>query len=327
MDKKKLWLLLGALALALALVLVLVLGLKKGPKAPAEQKEKKLPQIGLCLRQHEENPDYGKCLEKKLKEAGYEVLLQDARNDQTRQTKQIKSLLSEGVVLLVIEPVIADEMENTAPLLKEKNIPAVFIGSKPEAALQLWNKLSFVGIAEDQLGDLQGQIILQTEARGDLNEDGQVSCLVLTGPEDDKNAQRQTKGSMDALVAEGLLVEQVEVSWGDWTEESGKMRCAKSLSQYGKDIDVILCGDEAITLGALDAIETGGWQVGRDYLLVGIGAEDALKSGGLTGTVVYDWDGAAEKVLSVAQDLLAGKGAAQENYVNLKAVTAEVEPE
>ena len=319
-DKKKLWLLLVALALILVLVLVLCV-------TSCEDKKGKLPQVGLCLRQYEADSEYGRLLEKCLTEAGYQVRVQDAMNDQTRQTEQIKALLDEGVVLLVIEPVIAEAAEDTVSLLMKENVPAVFVGNKPEKAMGMWNRLSFVGSAEDQLGQLQGGIILQVDNRGDLNEDGQVSCLVISGPEDDTKAKSQAEGCINVLVTEGLLVEQIQTSWGDWTGESGRLRCAKALSQYGKDIEVIFCGNEEITLGALDAVRSGGWQIGRDYYLAGVGAVEKLHTDYMTGTVVYDLEKMAQQVLSTGKALINGETVEREYYVNLYVLTAETDLE
>lgn len=317
MDKKKLWLLLSALALIIVLVLVLCIS-----SCEQEEIQQPLPQVGLCLRQYEQSPEYGKLLQEGFQKAGYEVVIQDAKNDQTRQNKQIKNLLKEGAVLLVIEPVMAEATEDAVALLKENNVPAVFVGNKPEAALEKWNKLSFVGSNRNQIGKLQGELILQEENRGDMNEDGLISCLVLSGPETDGQAKLQAEDCINVLIREGLLVEQVESPWGDWTTESGRIRCAKALSQYGKDIEVIFCGNEAITIGALEAVKDGGWQIGRDYLLAGVDAEDHLQTDGMTGTVVFDREGEVQKILSVAKELLKGKTVEQEYYVNLKTVVS-----
>lgn len=320
MDKKKLWLLAGALVLVAVLILVLVLGGDAG-----EKENKKLPQIGLCLRAYEEAPQYGQLLEKTFKEAGFRVTILDAKNDQTRQTAQVADLVKGEAALLVIEPVIADAASDTVQLLMEKNIPAVFIGNKPVPALEQWNRLSFVGSAKGQLGSLQAELILQSEARGDLNEDGEVSCLVISGPEEDGDAQLQAEGCIDALVAEGLIVDQLDTSWGEWTEDSGRMRCAKALSQFGKDVEVIVCGSPEITLGALEAVKAGGWQIGKDYTLIGVGAEEKLQTKELTGTVVFDLPQMAQQVLSAAQSLMKGDGAEKEYYVNYQAITGETE--
>lgn len=318
MDKKKQWLLIGAAALLLVLVLVLCIA-----SCSKEEQQENLPQIGLCLRQYEKDSEYGKLLQDSFQKAGYEVVIQDAKNDQTRQTEQVKKTLDQGVVLLVIEPVMADAAEDTVKLLMEKNVPAVFIGNKPENALEMWNRLSYVGREEESLGSLQGEIILQTESQGDLNEDGFVSCLILGGPEKDPAAKAQAEGCIDVLVKEGLLVDQIQEPWGKWTQESGRARCAKALSQYGRDIEVIFCGNEAITLGALEAIDAGGWQIGRDYLLVGVGAENE----NVTGTVFWDMEAQLKQILSAAEALMDEQAEGQEYYVNLKTVAAKEELE
>lgn len=314
-DKKRRWLIIGAVALVLvAVVLILILG----RKPEAEEKPENAPRIGLCLRQYEEDPTYGQLLEASLKEAGFAVTIRDAGDDQTAQSKQVEALLDEGVVLLVIEPVIADAAEDTVSLLMEKNVPAVFVNYKPEKALAMWDKVCFVGCEDEKTGALQGQIILQTENKGDLNEDGQVSCLVISGPEDDALAKSHAQGCVDALVEEGLLVDQISTCWSDWTEADGRAQCAKALSQYGRDIEVIFCGNEAITLGALEAVRSGGWEIGSDYCLVGVGAEEKLQTHGMTGTVIRDLEGATQQVLAAAQALLDGTEAEKEYYVNLR---------
>lgn len=315
-DKKKLWMLIGG---ALALALVLVLALVRCA-APEDVTDKKKPTIGMCLRQCEENPQYSQLLQEKFTQAGYAVSICDGKNDQIRQIEQITTLLNEDVRLLVIEPVITDAMEEVIPLLMSKNIPAVFIEHKPEAALEMWNRLSFVTGAKEQLGALQGQLVLELENQGDLNEDGQVSCLLLSGPEDDTRAKMQAETAIQALVEKGLTVEQIDMGWGEWTQASGHARCAKALAQYGKDMDVIICGDEAITLGALEAISAGGWQVGRDYWLIGAGAEEKIQTDHMTATVVLDMDAVAQQVASTALGLMNGETVEKEYYVNLKTI-------
>lgn len=319
MDKKKRLILLCALVLTVVLVLVLcVASCQK-----TEEEEEKPPHIGLCLRQYDDDPEFGQELQARLAELGYEVTVADAKNDQTRQTEQIQAFLNEESVLLVIEPVIVADTESTVRLLMEHDVPGVFINYEPEeSVLSMWNKLSYVGSTVGEEGGLQGQIILQTEDQGDLNEDGQVSCLVISGPEDHMDARLQAEGCIRAMTDGGLTVSQIETSWGDWTEEGGRQRCAKALSQYGKDVEVIICGNEAATLGALRALENGGWQVGRDFYLVGIGEERAEE---LTGTVVRDLDGLFRQTVAAAKDLIAGEAVEKTYYVNHKILTPEKE--
>ena len=44
------------------------------------------------------------------------------------------------------------------------------------------------------------------------------------------------------------------------------------LSQYGDDVEVVFCNNDAMALGALQAIEAAGRTVGEDIYLVGVDA-------------------------------------------------------
>lgn len=323
MDKKKLWLLIGAAALILAVVLALVLTPNKDT-APTETTGavetpvKKLPMVGICLRQKEENPEFAQRLEEKFTQAGYGVQICDALNDQSRQTEQITELLNEEAVLLVIEPVIADGAGDTVALLKEKNIPGVFINYKPEAALELWDRLSFVAYDDGQLGSLQSQIVLESALSGDLNEDGLVSCLILSGPEEDLVAQLHVESCRNGLLEAGLLIEEVRAPWGKWSQASARKRCAKILSTYGRDVEVIICANRDLTLGALEALTSGGWEAERDFCLVGVDTEGVA-------SVVWDPEELANQTLLVAQKLQNGEAVEKEYYVNLKTAIPQSE--
>ena len=47
---------------------------------------------------------------------------------------------------------------------------------------------------------------------------------------------------------------------------------ANSLGQYGNDVEVVFCNNDAMALGALQAIEAAGRTVGEDIYLVGVDA-------------------------------------------------------
>lgn len=321
MKNQKLSLLILALALLLVLVLVVCL-------VSCQHAQNNAPKVGLCFRQCDANAEYCRLVRETLNQAGYHVKVVDAMNDQSRQTEQIGKLIQDNYDFLVVEPVMVSTSQQLAAQITEAQIPAVFVNYEPDgAALEQWDKLCYVGCLKDQHGSLQGDLILQTKHKGDINGDGTVSCLVLSGPEDDILAQLQAAGCIDTLADAHLSVSQVCTLWGDWTLESGRKRCADALAQYGRDIEVIFCGNDAIALGALEAIRAGGWKVGADYYLTGIGGtEQALQAilmGNMTGTVMEDPKAQAQQILSVAQALLSDQGVEKRYYVNCTVVTQE----
>ena len=71
--------------------------------------------------------------------------------------------------------------------------------------------------------------------------------------------------------------------------DKGQEITANALSQYGDKIDVVFCNNDAMALGALQAIEAAGRKVNEDIYLVGVDAlTEAVQNvidGKQTGTV------------------------------------------
>ena len=92
---------------------------------------------------------------------------------------------------------------------------------------------------------------------------------------------------------------------------------ANSLSQNGNDIEVVFCNNDAMALGALQAIESAGRTVGKDIYLVGVDAlsealEDVL-AGTMTGTVFNDHFSQSHSAADAAINYLSGAG--NEHYI------------
>ena len=282
--------------------------------------------IGICARQYEA-ADFAE-LEAAFTDAGYQPKIADAGNDQTKQTEQIGSFISEQYRLLVVEPVIVSAADSIVEQAKAADIPVVFVGYKPEdAVLEGWEKVCYIGSNTGQAGYLQGQILLQTQNMGDINGDGIVSYVIIGGPEEDLDAQAHIKTCTEALTAGGVETELLSSVCGDWTADSGNSLCAQTLAAYGKDIEVIFCGNDAMALGALEAVTEGGRTVGQDVYLIGIGgnadALSAISQGKLTGTVAADTQAKTERVFAAVKTLLEGGTVEKCSYVDYVAVTQE----
>ena len=90
--------------------------------------------------------------------------------------------------------------------------------------------------------------------------------------------------------------------------EIGRKAFEKELADFGKDIEVVLCNNDQIALGALDAILDGGRTVGKDIYLIGIGGEqeaaEAVTAGKLTATMHQDLAAQADKIALVTDELI-----------------------
>lgn len=287
-------------------------------------------QVGICLRQLEDNltGEYARVLEETLTQSGYQVQILDAGNDQSKQIQQIGKLLEEETDLLLVEPVMTAEAGEIVKLVKEANVPAIFLQREPDTqVLESWNQLSFVGSGNSKPGQLQGQMVLQLPDSGDINGDGVISYMVIRGPEAHMDAQSRTEECMQALAEGELQTACLRTGIGDWTRQSGEAVCKLALAEFGKDVEVVICNNDEMAIGALAAIQDGGRTVGEDIYLVGIDgvqhAQVLVRSGELTGTVAQDLQGLADQVAATAAALLRGRKVEDRYYVNYIPVTGK----
>lgn len=300
------------------LAAVIVFGL------PACTQKNETPKIGLCLQQTADR----QALKDALTAAGYQVSVTDARNDQSKQDAQIRSFIAEEYDLLIVEPVLTSAARQIVAQSRAADIPVLFINREPaQDALEQWSSVCYIGCDPAQPGLLQGQIILQAPDRGDINGDGIVTYIVISGPEDHIDARLRTESCTAALTRSGIEVTRLAVGCGDWSQSSGKRVCEYALAQYGKDIEVVFCNNDAMALGALSAIQDGGRTVGKDIYLVGIGGDktalELVSSGSMTGTVAADPQGHAKQVVLTVHALLNGQAVDKQQYINYVKVAQE----
>ena len=319
MDRKKARLLIGGSAVVLVLVIAACLFWGTSPT-----------KIGICVYDASDAMElaYAHTLEAMLTEQGYEVSLADGKNDQTLQLQQIDAFIKEECDALVVNPVMTFAADQIIERVKQANIPAVFVNREPGTeAMTIWDRASYVGSDAGLLGTLQGQMILQTPDRGDINGDGVVSYLMIQGMPVSLDTKIRTENAIKALEDAGVSVNALKIISADGDRGKSSQMCAGSLSEFGKDIEVVFCNDDAMALGALQAIEDGGRQVGKDIYLVGIGGEiealNSISTGDMTGTVMADIQGLSQKTAEVLGQLLDGQTPPQKNYVNQRIVTAE----
>lgn len=278
------------------------------------------PEVGLCFRDCDDaaTAAYREALRDALKAKGYKVLIVDGNNNQAVQDQQVKKLLDKAVDLLIVEPVMVSAVNSI--LEKAGDTPLLFIDREPEKH----EKGTFVGGNPSQVSLLQGQMIQQLPDHGDVNQDGFVACLLIQGPADSLDAI-QFEQVADAITG-GKAIE-LHVVHGDWSQESGKTLCAKALSTYGKDIEVVLCASDTMTVGAQEAILEGGRTVGKDVYLITAGMNEDLlqgiRSGTITGTVTEDTQEKIRAITETAERLMNKETAEKTRYVNLITVTGE----
>ena len=302
------------IALVMALLVLALCGVASAEDAP---------KIGITIYQFADNfmTLYREELVRYLTEdcgiPAENITIVDGKNDQAEQTNQIDGFIADNVDVMILNLVQSSSAASVIQKADAAGIPVVFINREPSAEdMALNGNFCYVGADARQSGTFQGQIIAETENKGDWNGNGVVDYVMIMGDPENVDAQYRTQFSIKALEDAGLKVNKLFEQRGDWDQTKGQELAATALSQYGDDIDVIFCNNDAMALGAYQAIVDAGRTVGQDIYLVGVDALDEcqqmVNDGTMTGTVLNDHVGQSHTAADAA--LKAAKGETLEKY-------------
>ena len=303
------------LALVMALLVVMVCGV-----ATAEQAA---PKIGIAIYQFADNfmTLYRTELVRYLTEdcgiPAENITVMDGKNDQAEQTNQIDGFIADNVDVMILNLVQSTSAATVVQKADAAGIPVVFINREPsEEDMKLSDKICYVGADARQSGTFQGEIIAETENHGDFNGNGVVDYVMIMGDPENVDAKYRTEFSIKALEDAGLKTNELYKQRGDWDQTKGQELAATALTQFGNDVDVIFCNNDARALGAYQAIVDAGRTVGEDIYLVGVDAldevQEMVKEGKVTGTVLNDHIGQSHTAADAA--IKAANGETLEKY-------------
>ena len=284
--------------------------------------------VGVCIYQFSDNfmTLFRTELENYLVELGFSkdnITIVDGVNDQATQSGQIDSFIADKVDVLIINPVNSSSAATITDKVVDAGIPLVYINREPDADEEArweenkWN-VTYVGCDARQSGTFQGELIADMGLDAiDKNGNGKVDYIMIEGDPENVDAQYRTEFSVKALEDAGLEVNELDDQVGNWDQATAQQLVANSLSQYGNDVEVVFCNNDAMALGALQSIEAAGRTVGEDIYLVGVDAlsealEDVL-AGTMTGTVFNDHFSQSHSAADAAVRYLTGEG--NEHYI------------
>lgn len=309
-----------------------------GAAAAVEGKDPSEIKVGISIYQFADNfmTLYREELQRYLvEECGLKaenISVMDGKNDQGEQMNQIRNFITQGYDVMIINLVQASSEPTVTEECNAAGIPVVYINREPEAEREeAWVtdgiKATYVGADARQSGTYQGEEIVELENKGDADGDGVVRYIMVQGDPENVDAQYRTEKSIEALTAAGVEVEELVKMRGDWDQTKGQEITANALSQHGAKIDVVFCNNDAMALGALQAIEAANRKVNEDIYLVGVDAlvevVEHVMNGKMTGTVFNDYFGQAHTAADKALDFVNGKEVDNVYMVDYVKVTPE----
>ena len=260
-------------------------------------------------------------LEEKAKayeqQTGIKVTLdiRDAKSSQNTQNNQVERLISLGCDALCVNIVDRSAASIIIDKAMAADIPVVFFNREPvEEDMNRWEKLYYVGADAKQSAVLQGQILVDAYRRDksilDANGDGLVSYVLLEGESSHQDSLIRTEWSIQTLKDGGIPLEKITGGIANWERSQASALMEQWLGEYKEQIELVICNNDDMALGAIDAIERNGI-VGNRIKLVGIDAtpvgQEALRQGTLFGTVEADREEYARVIFDIASSLSMGQ--------------------
>lgn len=249
-------------------------------------------------------------------EHGIKVTLDimDAKGSQNTQNNQVERLISLGCDVLCVNMVDRSMASGVIDKAMDANIPVVFFNREPvEEDMNRWEKLYYVGVDAKETAILQGQILVDAYAEDpkilDRNGDGLVSYVLLEGEYSHQDSLIRTEWSIQTLKDGGVPLEKLTGGIANWERSQASAMMEQWLKEYPGQIELAICNNDDMALGAIDAIERN--QIDRDEIrLVGIDGTpvglEAVEEGKLFGTVVCDKERYAREILDMAAGLSMG---------------------
>ena len=281
--------------------------------------------VGVCIYQFADNfmTLYKTKLEDYLVGLGFSkdnITFADGANDQGTQTGQIDNFIADKVDVLIINPVNSSSASTITDKVTAAGIPLVYINREPDESEETrWAtenmNVTYVGCDARQSGTMQGEIIADLGLdKIDFNGNGKVDYIMIKGDPENVDAQYRTEFSVKALKDAGLEVECLDEEVGMWDQATAQGLVANALSAH-PETEVVFCNNDAMGLGALQAIEAAGKTVNKDIYLVGVDAltealED-VKADKFTGTVFNDHFAQAYNAAYAAKQFVTGGSNAQ----------------
>lgn len=281
MKKRIVWLLCISL-------LLFACGCSEQSPAPTESGEEPDPssaQIGLCLPNQTDQRwiDAGQALTRKLENLGFQVLLEDAGDDVLYQAEQVTALFGKPIKSLIVCPV---DSFGLTEALQHATVPVI---AYDRLLMNTDAVCSFVGYDYAATGiAVAKEIISARQLESAKAENRSYTIELFMDAAENHNAVLFYRGVMQQLqgyIDSGVLtVPSGRVLFEDCClPEATGTGAADRLNRYLTDNgsqtwpDILLCGQNSIALGCVDALTAAGCPAEQWPVITGLdGSEESL---------------------------------------------------
>ncbi|MDD3412130.1 MAG: ABC transporter substrate-binding protein, partial [Eubacteriales bacterium] len=245
-------------------------------------------------------------------DAGISLMFQDANQKQENQISALRSFIAYQVDVIAFAPIVEDGWENVLQEAHKAGIPVILVDRMVDVADENLYA-AYVGADFYAEGVRAGEFLLRKA--NDLGRE-RLNVVEISGTEDATPTLQRHQGFHNIVDGDERIVTLTTVS-GDFLRSKGKERMEELLAAYGADIDVLYSHNDAMTLGAIDAMEEAGIVPGKDVVVITVDGEQAaidLLKAGKINCVVECTPMLGPLVMELTARLIAGETIARETH-------------
>jgi len=239
----------------------------------------------------------GESAAQRARELGYEATIFDSQNNTSKEAEHFENLIAAGYSVVLFNPTDSEGSVSNVKRAKQAGIPTFCmdreVNSLDAATSQIISD-SFSGCVE--LGEY---FVRQLNKKGKY-----VELLGLVG---DNNTWNRSKGFHSVVdhFPELVMVAQQSADF----DRSKAMEVLESVIQSNPDIDAVFCGNDAMAMGAYQALVTARKE--KDVMIFGFdGADDvmdAIKEKKIKSTVMQSPKNMGQIAAELADKFINGK--------------------
>lgn len=285
--------------------------------APEAGVQEELPKIGATIYKFDDNyMSFVRGAFENAAEGKVELFLADSMNDQAKQNDQIDTFINRGVRALAVNLVDPAAAGTIVEKARAADLPIIFFNKEPSAdVLSSYDRCWYAGITSEEFAILEGQLVVDAwnaHPEFDKNGDGIIQYVMLKGEPGHYDAEVRTTESIKTIEEAGIAVEQLELQTGMWDASKGKELMETWLAKHGDNIEFVISNNDAMALGAVEALKAAGYYTGEKYMpVVGVDgipeAVELIRNGQMLGTVLNDPKSLGQATFDLVYNVAQGK--------------------
>ena len=275
-----------------------------------------LPETAVARYEGKDKPYFTDHLKKICPDC--ELLYANANSDPAKQQDQANSMLTQGVDVLVVDPMDGKAAASIVNAAEGADVPVVAYDrliSSPDLDFVISNDYHEVGV-------LQGQALID-KLKADGVDPSTGGILMMNGATTDNNAGNIKAGALSIIEGSGY---KILASIDTWDPAEAQKWVSGQLTKFGHDIVAIYSANDGNAGGAIASLKADGWTTmppitGLDASVAGL---QAILAGDQYMTTYNSFKAEAETAAEVAVQL--AKGETPKSNADVEGIPATLNP-